>query len=91
MSRIVMWNLMTVDGSFEGLAKRDLDWHRLVLGDEFERSAIDLLRSADRRRQPEPREWSNHRRRGSSDAYETAANPAASRDYRAEPANNRQP
>jgi hypothetical protein len=50
MSWVVMWNLMTVDGSFEGRAKWDLDWHRLVLGDEFERSGIDLLRSAERHR-----------------------------------------
>ena len=39
MSRVVMWNLPTLDGSLEGR-----------LRDEFERSAIDLLRSAERLR-----------------------------------------
>jgi hypothetical protein len=29
-----MWNLLTADGLLE---EWDLGWHRLVLGDEFER------------------------------------------------------
>ena len=48
MSRVVMWNLVTVDGCFEGPAKWDLGWHQMVIDDEFEQFAIDQLRSADK-------------------------------------------
>jgi dihydrofolate reductase len=48
MSRVVMWNLVTVDGCFEGPAKWDLGWHNMVLDDEFEQFAIEQLRQADR-------------------------------------------
>lgn len=48
MSRVVMWNLVTVDGYFEGAAKWDLGWHKMVLDEEFEQFAIEQLRAADR-------------------------------------------
>jgi hypothetical protein len=32
MSRLIMWNLITLDGFFEGSGKWDLDWDELVWG-----------------------------------------------------------
>ncbi len=48
MSRLIMWNLITLDGFFEGAKGWDLDFHMLVWGDELERLSIEQLRSADR-------------------------------------------
>ena len=48
MSRLVMWNLITLDGFFEGSSTWDLDWHELVWGEELESISIEQLRSADR-------------------------------------------
>jgi len=49
MSKLTMWNVISLDGCFEGAKSWDLSWHQLILGDEFERLAIDnILRSADR-------------------------------------------
>jgi dihydrofolate reductase len=48
MSRLVMWNLLTLDGFFEGAKSWDLDFHQSVWGDELERLSIEQLRSADR-------------------------------------------
>ena len=42
-----MWNLITLDGFFEGAAPWDLDWHNEVWGDELERFSLGQLRSAD--------------------------------------------
>ena len=42
-----MWNLMTLDGFFEGPEPWDLDWHNEVWGDELERFSIEQLASAD--------------------------------------------
>lgn len=47
MSRIIMWNLVSVDGLFEGPNSWELDWHQLVLGEEFNRFALEQLYSAD--------------------------------------------
>ncbi|MGA9752706.1 MAG: dihydrofolate reductase family protein [Acidobacteriota bacterium] len=47
MRKLIMWNLVTLDGCFEGAESWALDWHRQVLDDEFERFALDQLRSAD--------------------------------------------
>jgi dihydrofolate reductase len=47
MSRLIMWNLVTLDGFFEGAASWDLDFHRDALGDELERFSIEQLRTAD--------------------------------------------
>ncbi|WP_028032706.1 dihydrofolate reductase family protein [Chelativorans sp. J32] len=35
MRRLVVWNLMTLDGSFEGAEKWDLDFHTRAWGDEL--------------------------------------------------------
>jgi dihydrofolate reductase len=48
MSRLIMWNLITLDGFFEGSGKWDLDWDELVWGEELESISIEQLRSADR-------------------------------------------
>jgi dihydrofolate reductase len=42
-----MWNLMTLDGFFEGPESWSLDWHLQVWGDELERFSIEQLRTAD--------------------------------------------
>ncbi len=47
MSRLVMWNLITLDGFFEGAASWDLGWHELVWGEELERISLEQLRGAD--------------------------------------------
>ncbi len=48
MSRLIMWNLITLDGLFEGAKSWDLGWHESVWGDELERISIEQLRAADR-------------------------------------------
>jgi dihydrofolate reductase len=45
MKRLIMWNLMTLDGFFEGLAKWDLGFHEYVWGDELERLSLGQLGS----------------------------------------------
>jgi dihydrofolate reductase len=42
-----MWNLLTLDGFFEGAKSWDLDLHQSVWGDELERLSIEQLSSAD--------------------------------------------
>jgi dihydrofolate reductase len=42
-----MWNLITLDGFFEGAAPWDLDWHEEIWDDELERFSLEQLRSAD--------------------------------------------
>lgn len=48
MSRLIMFNLVTLDGFFEGTKPWELDWHQRILDEEFERFAIEQLRNADR-------------------------------------------
>jgi dihydrofolate reductase len=45
MAKLVMWNLMTLDGFVEG-PKRDISWHFDVWGDELERLSIDQMKAA---------------------------------------------
>ncbi len=42
-----MWNLITLDGYFEGPQPWDLDWHNEVWGDELEQLSLEQLASAD--------------------------------------------
>lgn len=44
---MIMWNLMTLDGFFDGPESWRLDWHQTVLDDAFFEFAIEQLRSAD--------------------------------------------
>jgi dihydrofolate reductase len=48
MSRLIMWNLITLDGYFDGARNWDLDWHQSVWGPELEALSIEQLRSAER-------------------------------------------
>lgn len=43
MGKIVMWNLMTLDGYFEGAKKWDLGFHNEVWGEELEQLSMEQL------------------------------------------------
>lgn len=45
MRKLIMWNLITLDGYFEGPKSWDLDWHEYVWGDELERLSIEQAKS----------------------------------------------
>jgi dihydrofolate reductase len=45
VAKLIMWNLMTLDGFVEG-ENRDISWHLDVWGEELERLSIDQLKSA---------------------------------------------
>jgi len=44
--RLIMWNLLTLDGYFEGAKKWDLDFHEHVYGPELEELGLQQLESA---------------------------------------------
>ena len=45
MAKLIMWNLMTLDGFVEG-ENRDISWHLDVWGEELERLSVDQLKAA---------------------------------------------
>ena len=45
MARLIMWNLMTLDGFIEG-PNRDISWHEDVWGEELEQLSIQQLNEA---------------------------------------------
>jgi dihydrofolate reductase len=45
MAKLVMWNLMTLDGFVEG-PNRDISWHSDVWGEELEQLSIEQLNVA---------------------------------------------
>jgi dihydrofolate reductase len=45
MAKLIMWNLISLDGLIEG-SGRDLSWHDGVWGEELERLSIEQLRAA---------------------------------------------
>lgn len=47
MRKLIMWNLVTLDGYFEGAKSWDLPWHERVWGEELERFSLEQLESAD--------------------------------------------
>ncbi|MBL0224209.1 MAG: dihydrofolate reductase [Geobacteraceae bacterium] len=47
MRKLIMWNLITIDGYFEGTKHWDLPWHEQVWGEELERFSLEQLESAD--------------------------------------------
>lgn len=47
MRRLIMWNMVTLDGFFEGPNPWEIDWHNDVWGDELERLSLEQLRGAD--------------------------------------------
>jgi dihydrofolate reductase len=42
-----MWNIITLDGYFEGNKNWDLSFHELIWGQELEKMSIEQLKSAD--------------------------------------------
>lgn len=47
MRKLIMWNLITLDGYFEGTRAWDLDFHGLVWGKELEDISIEQLESVE--------------------------------------------
>jgi dihydrofolate reductase len=47
MRKLVVWNLMTLDGYFEGTAPWAIDFHMLAWGDELEQYARELGNEGD--------------------------------------------
>lgn len=47
MRKLIMWNLVTLDGLFEGAEKWDLHHHDYVWGEQLEQFSIDQAASAD--------------------------------------------
>ncbi len=47
MRKLIVWNLMTLDGYFEGNTPWDLDFHMLAWGDELEQYARELGNEGD--------------------------------------------
>jgi dihydrofolate reductase len=47
MRKLIMWNLITLDGYFEGNHNWDLSFHDMVWGPELEKLSLDQLHSAD--------------------------------------------
>ncbi len=45
MRKLIMWNMVTLDGYFEGAKPWEIDWHEYVWGDELEKFAIDQSKS----------------------------------------------
>lgn len=47
MRKLIMWNIITLDGFFEGDQPWDLPFHLVVWGEELEKLSLEQLRSAD--------------------------------------------
>ena len=47
MRKLIMWNVITLDGYFEGSQNWDLSFHNIVWGKELEELSIEQLKSAD--------------------------------------------
>ena len=47
MRKLIMWNVITTDGIFEGEKSWDLPWHDRIWGKELEDFSIEQLQSAD--------------------------------------------
>lgn len=45
MRKVIMWNMVTLDGFFEGAKPWEIDWHDYVWGDELERFSIEQSKS----------------------------------------------
>jgi dihydrofolate reductase len=41
MPKVIVWNMMTLDGYFEGSKPWEIDWHEYVWGEELERFSLD--------------------------------------------------
>lgn len=47
MRKLIMWNIITLDGYFEGKQNWDLSFHEKIWGPELEKLSIEQLHSAD--------------------------------------------
>ncbi len=47
MGKLIMWNMVTLDGLFEGKNKWDLEWHNYGWGPELEKVSKEQLKSAE--------------------------------------------
>lgn len=47
MRKLIMWNVITLDGYFEGKQNWDLSFHDTIWGKELERLSLEQLHSAD--------------------------------------------
>lgn len=47
MRKLIMWNLITLDGCFEGEKSWDLPWHESAWGEDLEKLSIEQLEAAD--------------------------------------------
>ena len=47
MRKLIMWNMVTLDGYFEGPKPWEIDWHEFAWGEELEQLSIDQTGSAD--------------------------------------------
>lgn len=47
MRKLIMWNIITLDGYFEGMKNWDLSFHEIIWGPELEKMSIEQLKSAD--------------------------------------------
>lgn len=47
MRKLIIWNLMTLDGYFEGKSPWDLSYHQLAWGEELRAYALEIGRQAD--------------------------------------------
>jgi dihydrofolate reductase len=45
MRKLIMWNLVTLDGFFEGPKAWEIDWHEYVWGEELEKFSIEQLKT----------------------------------------------
>ena len=47
MRKLIMWNIVTLDGYFEGSQHWDLPFHNVIWGQELEKLSIEQLNAAD--------------------------------------------
>ena len=47
MRKLIMWNIITLDGFFEGDQNWDLSFHEVIWGPELEKLSIEQLHAAD--------------------------------------------
>lgn len=47
MRKLIMWNMVTLDGYFEGAESWDLDFHDYVWGNELEQFSLEQAATAD--------------------------------------------
>ena len=46
MPRLIMWNMVTLDGFFEGPNRGEIEWHDIVWGEELEQLSTEQLKAA---------------------------------------------